>query len=206
MNRFTMNPYLRYPQPARNVLKPAYKPVPTQDMRNDDNISIASESTYYAQHISDDFKADVSEVFKSLIESTQRNFAELIESVKYVNHNEINAIKEQTKAEIPVVDVEDSELDLVKEQILKLKDNHLRSNTELQEQLAKVIEVVKFMKKKKTHRRPPIKRMPEMPIGTRDFNKVEKVPCRCFMLRKGVFARSSILKKISSGDWKCECC
>ena len=139
MNRFSANPFSRYPQQSnfrsQFQFNPNLKPsVPSQiqDPRfNDDTISVTSETTCFqgvSQENFSGFKSELCEMFKTLIEGTQKNLANLIESVKSANEIGIVGIKEK------VIHIHEENKESFKEvkipEIVEIKDQILMMQNE----------------------------------------------------------------------------
>ena len=228
MNRFPVNPYIRYPQQSnyRNKFQSTsgfkgvvpsqsnanfFPPSQSLDPRfNEDNISSVSETTYM-QNISQDnlagFKSELGDMFKTLIESTQKQFGILIESVKNVNQIGITSIKEEIKLEkvnnqerIKVI--APAELNDIKNEILKIQNENNASNEELSEEINKILRSLSQMKlQKRRGKKRPVTDI----VLYKPTIKKASIPCDCFHNCIGIQTRGQILKAIASGQLKCSC-
>ena len=220
MNRFPVNPYHLYrsqrgvnsqyqgnlnfkPQMPSQVLDPRF---------NDDNISIASESTY-APGISQDnfnnFKTDLCDMLKVLIDSTQQNFTNLIDSMKSVNSEGITAIKEEVisinkENELRFESIEAPEIGEIKEQVLLLQKENEKCSKSMSEEISKIIKRMSNMKI--TKKRPQPKRnMQTDPVLYRPVRKTPVHFCECMLRNNGMMTRGQLLREISKGALKCSC-
>jgi hypothetical protein len=159
-------------------------------------------------------KNELFDMFKELVETSQKNFTNLIESVKNTNqetskilHNEIEEIG---KTEIPTQENDSvTEFDEIKNKVLMIQEEHWSNSEEIKNELQKIIEAVNKLKniqniqknKKKYYnkvRNPMILKRPEP-------KSYDHPPCECFFNRERMMTRGQIMKGIANGKLVCIC-
>jgi hypothetical protein len=215
MNRFPVNPYLRLPQQNNLRYQLGMKPMMTSqalDPRfNDDSMSVASDATCMpgvSQENFSVFKSELCEMFKLLIDNTQKNLSSLIDSVKSTNDAGLSVIKTQSKENNQlqqeyIKNIQFNELFEVKNQLLILKQENNEQDNMIKLEISKIIQTIGKIKiKRKRFKR---SRPCDM-VLYKPMTKRESVPCDCFLVHtKGILTRGQILRGISTGDLKCTC-
>lgn len=215
MNRFPQNPYSRYRQ--ERIFPPPFQQSlglkgqnPSQFMDNhynDDAISVASESTFAQNYSQENFvkiKADLCDMFKSLIEINQKNFTSLIDSVKKTNDIGLESLKLNI-AEVSFTSA--NKLEKIPLQETQKVDSDTtekfeRINLELAE-LNKIVEGFGKIYKKPSGRKRKLQNYDLQLFKPAKSKKA--IPCDCWMKHRGVKSRGQILRSVEDGTYKCEC-
>lgn len=190
-------------------------PCPIDRGYNDDCISVHSQSTC-PQSISQDnmatLKNELFDMFKELVETSQKNFTNLIESVKNTNEETSKILHDEVEeignTEIAIQENEPiTEFDEIKNKVLMMREEHWNNSEEIKNELQKIIEAVNKLKNIKKNKKKYYNNKVSNPVTLKrpEPKSYDHPPCECFFNRERMMTRRQIMKGIANGKLVCIC-
>lgn len=181
------------------------------DRFNEDCYSVASETTYPGGISQGDlslFKSDLIEKFKGLLETTQKNYADIISSVNKNNSEGIQNINKSINSLQIHSDPTSlsAQFDLIKEEIQQLEAQDWHSKTKIKEEIDKILRKISEFKATKP-KKPQKKNLDNREICYfRQFKATKSpVPCICLIQQGKLKTKRQVLNDYKQGKISCKC-
>lgn len=179
---------------------------------NEDCFSVTSETTYPGGISQGDlslFKSDLIEKFKGLLETTQKNYADIISSVNKNNSEGIQNINKlidniQIKTDPSSLSLQ---FELIKEGIKQLEAQDWQSKTKIKEEVDKIVNKISEISANNIKKQRKKKNLDRKEICYfRQFKtKISPVPCICLIQQGSLKTRRQVLNDYKQRKLTCKC-